>query len=121
MAFSEPQSLTIGGVATSFPRVDTGANRSVYLTADGNRKLTIASAYGPKRVRRTARLDLRKVAADVLFPAQNTPYTESFYFVCDSPLYGFTTTELKDEGAALMTWATASTNANLIKILGGEN
>lgn len=121
MAFSDPQSLTIAGVATSFPRVFTDGDQSNYRTADGNRTLQLAHTYRARRIRRTARLDYRKVAPDSLFPAQNTPYTTSFYVVSDLPTFGFSATELKDEGAALMTWLTASSNANLIKLLGGEN
>lgn len=121
MSFTDPQSLTIGGVATSFARVSSGDYKSSYGTSDGNRQLLLSSQYGTKRVRRTARLNLRKVAADELFPAQNTPYTTSFYVVTDGPLYGFTTTELQNEGHALMTWLTASTDANFVKLLGGES
>jgi len=121
MSFSDPQSLTIGGVATSFPRVASGDFKSVYATTDGNQQLLLSSAYGTKRIRRTARLNLRKVAADQLFPAQNAPYSTSFYVVCDQPLYGFTTTELQNQGHALMTWLTASTDAMFVKLLGGES
>jgi hypothetical protein len=118
--FQDPQSVTINAVANSLPRVTTRDNTSVYSKDDGNVKLTVSSAYG-KRTRRTARIDFRKTAQDPLFPAQNTPYSMSTYIVADVPTSGFTIVEQKQIIDALTAWLTASTGANVTKLLGGES
>lgn len=120
MAFSDPQSITINAVANTLPRTSNNGATSVYSSADGNVKLTISSAYG-KRNRRTARVDFRKTAADPLFPAQNAPYSMSTYIVMDTPVVGFSVTEQKQIVDALTAYLTASTGANVTKILGGES
>jgi len=118
--FTDPQSLTVNAVANALPRVTTNQNGAVYSKDDGNLKLSISSAYG-KRTRRTARVDLRKTAADPLFPAQNTAYTMSAYIVADVPVVGFTIVEQKQIIDALTAWLTASSGANATKLLGGES
>jgi len=118
--FTDPQSLTVNAVANALPRVSTTQNGAGYSTADGNLKLTISSAYG-KRNRRTARVDFRKTAADPLFPAQNVPYSMSTYIVADVAPVGFSVVEQKQIIDALTAWLTASTGANVTKLLGGES
>jgi hypothetical protein len=118
--FSDPQSVTINAVANSLPRTSVNGSASVYTKDDGNVKLTVSSAYG-KRTRRTARIDFRKTAADPLFPAQNVPYSMSTYIVADVPVQGFTIVEQKQIVDALTAWLTASTGANVTKLLGGES
>jgi hypothetical protein len=118
--FSDPQSVTISSVANSLPRVSVNGSSSTYQKDDGNVKLTVSSSYG-KRTRRTARLDFRKTAADPLFPAQNAPYSMSTYIVADVPVTGFSVSEQKQIIDALTAWLTASTGANVIKLLGGES
>ncbi len=120
MAFSDPQSVTINAIANSLPRTSTRDNAGVFTKDDGNVKVTVSSLYG-KRVRRTARIDHRKVAADPLFPAQNTPYSMSFYVVCDVPVVGYSVVEQKQVVDGFITWLSASSGANITKLLGGEN
>jgi hypothetical protein len=118
--FTDPQSITVNAVANVLPRVQTNQSGAVYSKDDGNLKLTISSAYG-KRTRRTARVDFRKTAADPLFPAQNTPYSMSVYIVADVPPVGFTIVEQKQIVDSLTAWLTASSGANVTKVLGGES
>jgi len=118
--FSDPQSITINTVAQSLPRTSIDKTAAVYTKDDGNVKLTVGHAYG-KRNRRTARVDFRKTAADPLFPAQNTPYSMSCYIVADVPTTGFTIVEQKQIVDALVAWLSASTGANVTKLLGGES
>jgi hypothetical protein len=120
MAFSDPQSVTINAVANSLPRTSSGVNAGVFTKDDGNVKLSIASQYG-KRNRRTARIDHSKIAADPLISAQNIKYGMSVYLVCDVPITGYTIAEQKQIADGLTTWLTASSGANLLKLLGGEN
>jgi hypothetical protein len=119
MAFADPQSVTVNAVAQPLPRVSTGANSSVYQKDDATYKLTLSHQYG-KRNRHTARLDNRKIAPDV-FTSDNTAYSMSVYLVIDTPLVGYTNAELKQIVDGLTAYLTASTGANVTKLLGGEN
>jgi hypothetical protein len=118
--FTDPQSVTINTVANALPRTGVGSSSAVYTKDDGNVKLSVSHAYG-KRTRRTARIDFRKTAADPMFPTQNTPYSMSAYIVADVPVVGFTISEQKQIIDGLTAWLTASTGANVTKLLGGES
>lgn len=120
MAFNDPQSITINAVANSLPRVSVGQNQSTYKSADGSVQLVITHTYG-KRVRRTVRLDHSKIAADPLQPGTNRPYSMSSYLVIDTPATGYTSAEIKQIVDGLTAYLTASTGANVTKVLGGES
>lgn len=118
--FADPQSLTINAVANSFAAVSRGDNKSVYQTADGNRKLTISSTPG-NRNRRMVRLDDRKVAADPLATGYNKEYSMATYLVIDSPQVGYSIAEIKIIIDALTLFLTTGSGANVTKVLGGES
>ena len=120
MAFSDPQSVTIVGGATSLPRISSGTNQGVFGSSDGYNKLTVATTYG-SRTRHTARLDLAKVAANPFDSTLNAKYSMSAYIVFDVPTVGYTIADMVTNSAGLCTWLTASTNANLTKLMGGES
>lgn len=120
LSFTDPQTVTINAVAKVLPRTSTRDSSGVFTLDTGDVKLTVSSAYG-KRTRRTARIDFRKTAADPLFPAQNTPYSMSFYVVCDAPIVGFTVAEQKQVIDGFLVWLSASSGAAITKLLGGEN
>lgn len=120
MSFADPQSVTINAVATSLPRVSSGASSGAFSSADGLIQLSVSSAVG-KRTRRTIRLSQVKVAADTFVPTQNTKYSQTVYIVCDAPLSGFTVTEQKYLVDALTAYLTASSGAKVTQLLGGEN
>lgn len=120
MAFSDPQSITINAVAQSLPRVSSTGSSSKYTKDDGNVSLTISHASG-KRNRRTIRVDHRKIAADPLLGSVNIEYSMSAYLVVDVPKLGYTVTEAKQIVDALSAYLTASSGANVTKLLGGEN
>lgn len=120
MALADPQSLTIGSALT-LPRTGTGVGSGFFQTADGNVKLSVAHQYAKnRRIRRTVRVDHRKIAADPLVTAQNLQYSSSVYVVVDQPEVGYSVTDLTQVVTGLTTWLTASTNANTIKVLGAE-
>jgi hypothetical protein len=119
---SDPLSVTIGSDpgAVSVPRVSTGNGTSRYQSADGLVTLTLSSSYG-KRTRRVARVDRTKVSSDVFIPANNVQLSASVYVVFDHPVQGFTSAEMVDMMAGLFGLLTASTNADAVKLLGGES
>lgn len=120
--FSDPQSITIGTTpgAVSLPRVGAGIGVGNFSSNDGSTQLTVQNTYG-KRTRRVARVDYAKIAVDPLVPANNTKVSASAYLVVDQPVGGFTVAEIKDLVTGLATWLTASSGANITKLVGGEN
>jgi len=120
MAYTDPQSITINAVANSLARVSSGVNTGAFRKDDGNVVLSVAHQYG-KRTRRTARIDFSKIAADPLISAQNIKYSMSAYVVVDVPVTGFTVAEAKQVIDGFITWMSASSGANITKLLGGEN
>lgn len=120
MAFSDPQSVTIGGVTTSLPRVSSGDNTGSFRSNDGTVKLTVSSAYG-KRNRQTVRLEHSKIAPDPLISAANIRHSMTSYLVVDTPTTGYTVAEAKAVVDGLIASLTASSGAMVTKLLGGEN
>lgn len=120
MALSDPLSIDIGAGSVSLPRVSTGLNNSSYTSSDGGITLLASHAYG-KRTRRVIRLDLAKVSADPLIPANNQRVTSSVYTVFDIPATGYSASDMRSAYNGLTALLAASTDAALIKFLGGEN
>jgi hypothetical protein len=83
-------------------------------------ELLVSHAYG-KRTRRTARLNLTKVAADPFNSSLNASYSSSIYLVVDHPVVGFTPADLHTDVTGLTTWLTASSGTAIDKLLGGES
>jgi hypothetical protein len=119
MAYSDPQSVTIGS-AQSLARTGQGNNSGVFTKDDGTVQLNVAHAYN-KRTRRTARIQFSKVVADPLVTGTNLRLSSSVYIVLDTPISGFTVAEQVQLITGLTTWLTASTNANATKLAGGES
>lgn len=119
MAFADPQTVTINAVANTLPRTGFNPSSGVFTKDDGNVKLSVSSSYA-KRIRRTARLDFRKIAADPLISAQNIMYSMSAYLVVDVPPTGFSVAEQKQIVDALTLYLTASSGSKVTQMLGGE-
>jgi len=120
MSLTDPQSITISGVTTPLPRVSLGKNQSEYLSADGLIKLSASNAYG-RRTRRVLRLDHSKLTADPFIPANNTKVSMSNYIVFDVPVAGYTLADAQAVYTGLKTLFTASSDAVIVKLLGGES
>ncbi|DAD51739.1 TPA_asm: coat protein [ssRNA phage Esthiorhiza.2_11] len=121
MAYSDPQSVTIG-TAQSLPRTGSGLGTGSFTKADGNVGLVVNhSKSGKGRYRRQVRVNLSKIAADPFIAGKSNGVSASVYLVIDVPSQGFTVAEQTDLLTSLTTWLTASTNANAIKFIGGES
>lgn len=120
MAFSDPQSVTISGTAISLPRVYTDKSSSQYSSSDGLVDLSASHAYG-RRTRRVLRLDHSKLAPDPFRPAENAEVSMSVYTVFDLPPSGYTNTEAKAIYDGYKAALAASTDALIVKLLGGES
>jgi len=117
MAFTDPQTITIDGVANTCARISTDVSKSVYSTADEGLKLTISHQESKGRTRRMARIDKRVIAADPL-TSVNEYKTVGIYVVIDEPEYGFTDDNIDDALQGFKTWLST---ANVTKILGSEH
>ena len=120
MAFSDPQSITISAVTTPLPRVSTGKNESSYSSSDGLIDLSASHAYG-RRTRRVLRVDHTKITSDPFRPAENTEVSMSNYMVFDIPVVGYTNAEVKAVYTGFKTLYTATSDALIDKLLGGES
>jgi hypothetical protein len=120
MAFTDPQSITVSGTTSSLPRVSTGKGSAEYVSADGLITLSASHAYG-RRTRRVLRVDHSKITADPFIPAQNTKVSMSNYMVFDLPPAGYTNAEALAVYNGFKTIFTASTDALIVKLLGGES
>jgi len=121
MAFADPQSITITGIgASSLPRTGLGMDSGVFSKDDGNLRMSVQHIVG-KRNRDSVKFTLTKIAADPLISAQSIIYTANFTVAVDKPKTGFTVTELTNMVVGCLANLSASSNANLIKLLGGES
>lgn len=120
MAFSDPQSVTIGGTAVSLPRTGSGVLDGVFTSNDGLSVLKVSHTKG-RRNRHVIRLDVAKVAADPFQTSVNARYSMSAQLHVDVPLVGYTVAEQKAVVDALTAYLAASTGARVTQLLGGEN
>ncbi|DAD52004.1 coat protein [ssRNA phage Zoerhiza.2_12] len=120
MSLTDPQSITISAVTTPLPRVSTGKNVAEYLSADGLIRLTLSHVYG-RRTRRVVRLDHSKLTPDPFIPAQNTKVSMSNYMVFDVPTAGYTNAEELAVYTGFKALYTATSDAIISKLLGGES
>lgn len=119
--FADPQTVTINAIANTLPRTAFGTDTGSFSLDNRNIQLKFSHAYSSTRARRLVRLDHRKIAADPLNAAQNLQYQMNAYLVMDVPLIGYTVAEAKQPVDGLLTWLTASSGANITKLLGGES
>lgn len=120
MAFTDPISLTINSVGLTLPRISISADDSVYQTSDG--LVVVKSSHeSGKRKRHLLRIDHSKVTSDPFIPSENVKVGMSNYLVFDMPQAGYTAAEALQVYQGFKTWFTASTDAVISKLLGGES
>lgn len=120
MSFTDPQSITISGVTTSLPRISVGDDTSEYASGDGLVQMVASHNYG-KRTRRMLRLNVAKLTADPFRPAENVQVGMSNYIVFDLPPAGYTAAEQLAVYEGFKGQYTASVDAMIVKLLGGES
>lgn len=120
---ADPQALTVTGASGSpftLPRTGSGDASAIYSTNDGNVSISVRHFYA-KRNRHTVQFKLTKIAPDPLISAQNIVYSATVGISFDVPRTGFTVAEIVALAAGSFGNLTASTNANLTKVVGGES
>lgn len=120
MAFTDPQSVTISGTAIALPRTSVGNNSGTYTSADGLVTLSASHAYG-RRTRRVLRIDHAKLTADPFISSQNVKVSMSNYLVFDLPPAGYTNADAQAVYAGFKTLFTGTSDALIVKLLGGES
>lgn len=117
---ADPQSVTINAVAKSLKRTGSGIDTGQFRTVDDVYRLGISHAYA-RRVRRTARLDYKVIAPDVMDSSLNVPYSASVYLVADVPTVGISRADQGNLAIGFCDWLSASGYTNLGKLLDGES
>lgn len=120
MSFTDPLSVTINAVTSALPRTSVGDDESEYTSSDGLILLTAKHDYA-KRTRRALRIDISKLTADPFKPSENVKVSMSNYMVFDIPPAGFTAAEQLAVYTGFKTLYSASSDAMIVKLLGGES
>lgn len=116
---ADPQSITIDGTAKSLPRVLTGTREGLFETFGTSISVETTAKNG--RARTVARLSQTKVTADPLVTTTNVVVSDSIALTINRPTQGFSNDEILKQVKGFVGWLTAATDANLIKIIAGEN
>ncbi|DAD50027.1 coat protein [ssRNA phage Zoerhiza.4_3] len=120
MSFTDPLSFTLSGVTTPLPRTYSEGSESHYSSADGLIVVTASHTVG-KRARRMIRTDISKLAPNAFTPDENVERSMSVYMVFDLPSDGFTNAEALAAYVGFKTLITATSDALVTKLLGGES
>ncbi len=117
--FTDPQSVTISGSAKSLPRTSSTENGAKFATSDRTHRMSVVHNYG-RRQRHTIRLEVDTITASPLITGQNVVNSMSVYLVADLP-NGYDTTTAKAVIDGFLASLSASTGANVTKLVGGES
>lgn len=116
---ADPQSITIDGVTKTLPRILTGTQEGRF--ADANTSISVESTSKNGRVRTVARLHAVKVTSDPLVSTTNILVDDSIALTFNRPTSGFSDADVLAQVKGFIAWLSASTDANLKKIIAGEN
>lgn len=119
--FADPQSVTINAVPITLPRTPRGTSYGVFTKDDGLVQLLINHNVVGKKTRRVVELRHAKIASDPLLAGVNVKAGFRTYLVMESQETGYSLTEQKQVVDGLTAFLTASSGANVTKILGGES
>lgn len=122
MALADPQSITINAVTTPLPRTFADGAEASYTSADGLWQLSVNhNLVKQGRTRHLLRFDHRKLTPDPFISSQNVRVNSAIYLVIDAPPAGYTNTELMQIYTGFKTMFSASSDAMITKVLGGES
>lgn len=116
---AEPQSITTSAGAKTANRQLTGTSLGRFLASDGSTTLEVQTAPG-QRIRTVARLVENKISPDPL-TSVNQRVGQTIALTINRPMDGFTEAEVLATVKGFIGWLTAGSDANLKKIIGGEN
>lgn len=116
LAYSDPQSVTVSGSATSLPRTGSSADSGTFGSADQKFKLLIRHSGG-KRRQHVARLEFVDIVNNPLVPSQTMPVSAAVTFTVNRPLTGIDAAQAQAIAKGLTAWLT---DANVGKLIGQE-
>lgn len=119
MAFPDPISFNPGSGAVSLARVSSDRSSAVYQSADGSVTLRISHERGARK-RSLVSVTITKIVADPLVPATNRRVTQTVNRTFNHVIGEFVASDIVSVDAGVTTLLTASTNANLLKLVAGE-
>lgn len=117
--FADPQVFTVNSVAKSLNRTGTVNDGARYASPTRDRRLEINHQYG-RRQRHQFKLTTDTLVASPLITGQNVSQSMSVYIVVDLPI-GYDVATAKMECDAFIANLSASSGANVSKLLGGES
>jgi hypothetical protein len=120
MAYADPQTVTISGTPITLARTGSGIGQGTFGANDGATLMEVRQSSG-KRFRRTIQVATKKYTTDPARPAENIPVSASVRLIVDAPVQGYTAADLEAILVGFFANLTASTNANIKKLLGGES
>lgn len=116
---ADPQSITINGTALSLPRTLTGTELGKFT--DSTSTIEVQTSVDAKRIRTVARLKQSKVTTDPLVSTTNVRVDDTIALTITRPREGFSNDDVLKQVKGFVSWLSANTDANLIKIIAGEN
>lgn len=117
--YTDPQSVTISGSAKSLARTSSTENGAKFATSDRAHRMVVTHNYG-RRQRHTVRFEVDSLTANPLITGQYVQGSMSCYLVADLP-NGYDTATAKAVIDGFLANLTASTGANVTKLIGGES
>lgn len=117
--FTDPQTVTVSGSAKTLNRTSTTDGGAKYATSDRTYQMSITHTYG-RRHRHTLRLQVDTLTASPLISGQNVTQSMTAYLTVDVPP-GYDTATAKAVLDGLLANLTATSGANLTKLVGGES
>lgn len=116
---ADPQTISPSVGSRTANRQLTGTDLGRFITSDASVTLEVQTAPG-KRIRTVARLVENKISPDPL-TAINARVGQTIALTINRPSDGFSEADVLTSVKAFLTWLTASSDANLKKIIAGEN
>lgn len=116
--FSDPQTVTVSGNAKTLNRTNSTDSGGKFATAARDYQMSVIHSYG-KRSRHTIRLQFDSLVANPLVAGQNVQSSISTYLVVDTP-NGYDTAAAKAVVDGFLANLSATSGANITKLLGGE-
>jgi hypothetical protein len=118
--FIDPSVITINAIAQSLARTSMGVNSGILSKDDGTHRLSISHSLG-KVNQRSIRLDRRSVVADPLTTGNFFETNEAVWLVSRTPQSGVSLGSQKQLVDGFLAFLTASSGANVARLLAGES
>jgi len=116
--FSDPQAVTVSGSAKSLNRTNSTDSGGKWSTPARDYFMTVSHAYG-RRHRHTVRLQFDSLVANPLVSGQNVNQSMTALLTIDVPP-GYDTATAKAVADGFLANLSATSGANLTKLIGGE-